>query len=120
MGTSQGKPGKEEMQMQEISREEIQAFYDGFPEDEIRDLRDRVAKFCRRAARRGSRRGVPGVGRRRAGAQGVQQSPNVRPLLAYGHARGPILRGALISGEAANSGEYFEFLEELKEAEAVT
>ncbi len=49
MGTSQGKPGKEEMQMQEISREEIQAFYDGFPEDEIRDLRDRVAKFCRRA-----------------------------------------------------------------------
>ena len=48
MGTSQGKPGKEEMQMQEISREEIQAFLDGFPEDEIRRMRGRVADFCRR------------------------------------------------------------------------
>ena len=51
MGTEQGKPEQEEMQMrmQEISREEVRAFFDGFPEDEIRDLRDRVAKFCGRA-----------------------------------------------------------------------
>jgi hypothetical protein len=33
---------------QEISREEVQAFYDGFPEDEIRRMRGRVAEFCRR------------------------------------------------------------------------
>ncbi len=49
MGTSQGKPEQEEMQMQEISREEVRAFYDGFPEDEIRRMRGRVAEFCRRA-----------------------------------------------------------------------
>ena len=51
MGTEQGKPEQEEMQMrmQEISREEVRAFYDGFPEDEIRRMRGRVAEFCRRA-----------------------------------------------------------------------
>ncbi len=34
--------------MQEISREEVRAFFDGFPEDEIRRMRGRVAEFCRR------------------------------------------------------------------------
>ncbi len=48
MGKEQGKPEQEEMQMREIRREEIQAFFDGFPEDEVRRMRGRVAEFCRR------------------------------------------------------------------------
>ncbi len=50
MGTSQGKPEQEEMQMQmqSISREEVRAFLDEFPEEEIRRMRGRVAEFCRR------------------------------------------------------------------------
>ncbi len=48
MGKEQGNPEQEEMQMQEISREEVRAFFDGFPEDEIRRMRGRVAEFCRR------------------------------------------------------------------------
>jgi len=48
MGASQGKPEQEKMQMREISREEVQAFFDGVPEDEVRRMRGRVADFCRR------------------------------------------------------------------------